>query len=133
MAPTATEPVMPTVGRLIYDGDCGFCTASAAWFARRRDPSEVAVDPWQALDLDRLGLTVQQVSIEAWWVDAAGHTHSGHRAVARALEALGGAWPLAGRLLRVRLVSWVAAPAYRLVARNRHRLPGSTAACRLEP
>lgn len=132
MAPTATEPVTPTVGRLIYDGDCGFCTETASWFERRCALSEVAVQPWQALDLDRLGLTEQQARTEVWWVDAEGHTHGGHRAVGRALEAMGGAWPLVGRVVRLPPASWAAAPVYRLVARNRHRLPGSTDACRLE-
>ncbi|HXH56376.1 DUF393 domain-containing protein [Iamia sp.] len=133
MAPTATEPATPTIGRLIYDGDCGFCTATASWFGRRRKASEVAVQPWQALDLDRFGLTERQTRTEVWWVDAEGHNHGGHRAVSRALEAMGGAWSLAGRLLRLPPASWAAALAYRLVARNRHRLPGSTDACRLDP
>jgi len=42
-----------------------------------------------------------------------------------------GLWRVAGRLLSRPPVLWVARPAYAVVAANRHRLPGSTDACRL--
>ena len=44
---------------LVFDGDCAFCTTSAGVITRRlrRSPDDYAVQPWQHLDLDALGLT----------------------------------------------------------------------------
>ena len=43
----------------------------------------------------------------------------------------GGAWRPLGRLLGLAPVRAAAWPVYRWIARNRHRLPGGTAACSL--
>lgn len=115
---------------LVFDGDCAFCTSSARWIERRL-PSDVAVVPWQRQDLDALGLTEDDVTRAAWWLDG-DQRAPGHLAVGRALEAMGGAWRPLGWLCRVPPTSWVAAGAYRLVARYRHRMPGGTPACRLD-
>jgi len=132
MATGTPETTTRPAGTLVYDGDCAFCTRTARWVERRTDGDAVAVEPWQALDLPALGLTEEQTTTEAWWVDDRGRTSGGHRAVARALVAIGGIWALAGRLLLTRPVGWVAAPVYRLVARYRHRMPGGTDACRID-
>ena len=126
-APARVEPARPI---LVYDGDCGFCTATAAWIGRRlRVPVRVA--PWQSLDLAHHGLAEADVTTAAYWIDEGGRRHRGAAGVAEALVACGGGWALAGRVLRLPPVSWLAAGAYQLVARNRHRLPGATDACRL--
>ena len=52
-------------------------------------------------------------------------------AIARMLVDAGSYWRPLGWLLDRRPVRWIAGPAYRLIARNRHRLPGGTAACLL--
>lgn len=115
---------------LIYDGDCGFCTQSALWVSRRRP--ELAVAPWQSLELEPLGLTVDEVTTAAYWVDDQSCTYRGHLGLGQALQAMGGPyWPL-GWLIGHRPVSWLAGPVYRLVARYRYHLPGSTDACRLD-
>jgi predicted DCC family thiol-disulfide oxidoreductase YuxK len=57
----------------------------------------------------------------------------GARAVAGALRAAGGSWAVLGAVLSVPPVSWVAQGVYRVVAANRYRLPGGTAACRVPP
>jgi predicted DCC family thiol-disulfide oxidoreductase YuxK len=116
--------------RLIFDGDCGFCTTSAGWM-RRRLPATVEVVPWQRVELDEIGLTKEQVSTAAYWVTASGERDRGHRAVGHALLRCGGGWKLLGRLCLVAPTSWIAAAVYRLVARYRYRLPGGTPACRL--
>ncbi|MEM7340873.1 MAG: DUF393 domain-containing protein [Actinomycetota bacterium] len=115
----------------IYDGDCGFCTTTAAW-AQRRLPPNTPVVPWQSLDLDEYGLSLDDVTTAAYWVDADGRTHRGYRAAAKGLLAMGVPWaPLGWVALRPPL-KWPADLAYKLVARYRHRLPGSTDACRLD-
>ncbi len=86
---------------LIYDGDCGFCTLSAEW-AERRLPPGTPVVPWQTIaDLGAHGLTHQDVTTAAYWVDEHGGTHRGERGVGKALMAM------------------------------RYRLPGGSATCRL--
>jgi predicted DCC family thiol-disulfide oxidoreductase YuxK len=115
---------------LVFDGDCGFCTASARWIEARL-PDDVAVVPWQTCDLGELGLTRADVTTAAYWVDDTGATHRGHEAIGRSLMAAGGFWKAIGRLVITPPISWLAGPVYRLVAKYRHRLPGATDACRL--
>lgn len=121
---------MPT-GRplLIYDGDCGLCSLCADW-ARRRLPSGHNVIAWQQLhDLDSIELTTNDVTTAAYWIDADGQQHGGERAIARAFVEIGGLWAVAGRAILLPPVTVLAAAVYRLIARNRHRLPGGSPSC----
>ena len=78
--------------RLVFDGDCGFCTTSARWLSRG---GRVETVPWQFLDLDAVGLSTEQVSTSVWWlVDDRPVEHSS-RAIGRAL--LGRGLPGHGR------------------------------------
>ena len=56
---------------------------------------------------------------------------AGPDAIAQLLARQRSALAVAGAVLRVPPVRAVAWPTYRWVARNRHRLPGGTAACSL--
>ena len=115
---------------LLYDGDCGFCSRCAA-FLRRRVPTSAAIVAWQAADLTRLGVTAEQCAAAVQFVTP-GRVSAGPEAIADLLRtARGPWWRLAGRLLATRPMLAVGWPVYRLVARNRHRLPGSTSACEL--
>ena len=117
---------------LVFDGMCGFCTASARWVERRLPPgSGVAISPWQRLDLRSVGLSPTDVADYAWWVTADGARRRGHQAIAASLRAIGGAWGVAGRLFELPPISWLAAGVYHLVSHNRHRLRrfGVTPAC----
>jgi predicted DCC family thiol-disulfide oxidoreductase YuxK len=116
---------MPT---LVYDGDCGFCTRSLALIPRRARRTTTVV-AYQQADLARLGLTVEQCAAAAQWVADDGTQASGHAAIAGVLRQGGGLWTLVGAAMLVPPVSWLAAGVYALVARNRMRLPGGTAAC----
>lgn len=112
----------PTV---VFDGECGLCHRAAAWL-RARVPTEIRVVPWQSLDLGAHGLTVGDVTNAAYWLED-GRRERGHRAVGRALVAVGGAWRLVGWLCLAPPTSAFAAVAYALVARSRHwiLLPGA--------
>ena len=117
-------------GLLLFDGDCGFCTWTAEW-ARRRLPERVEVKPWQFVeDLSGYGLAEADVARFAYWIDADGRAHRGHLAVAETWRAIGGGWGVLGTLISMPPYSWVAAGVYAIVSRIRHRLPGSTPACR---
>ncbi len=123
----------PNLPVLVFDGDCGICNRSATWVRQHLRPSSrVAVEPWQALDLDALGLSASDVADAAWFVDERGRRHRGHRAIAAVLRRIGGRWALLGRVLTVPGISWVAGVAYSWVARNRSRLPGASGACSIE-
>lgn len=116
---------------LIYDGDCAFCTRCAEW-ARRRLPSGARVVAWQSLpDLAALGLTEADVTAAAYWVDR-GRLFRGHRAIAASLRAIGGGWAVLGAIVALPPFTWVARALYALVARNRHRMPGGSAECKVE-
>lgn len=115
---------------LVYDGDCGFCTTSVRFAQRWVRPRCEAV-PWQFADLAALGVTRARAEHEALWVTPAGTVYGGAQAVAKALLSAGGAWPLLGALLTLAPVRWGAHVVYRLIADNRHRMPGGTAACAL--
>jgi predicted DCC family thiol-disulfide oxidoreductase YuxK len=116
---------------IIFDGDCGFCTKVARRIeSRLRTP--VPVVPWQSIgDLGELGLTVADVTTAMYWVDVYGRTYRGHRAAAQALRRCRGPLPVAGVLLSIPPLSWLGQVGYRVIARNRYRLPGATEACAL--
>ena len=124
------EPVNRETGPLlVFDGDCGFCTRSARWMQRKL-PDGVRVEPWQALDLDELGLTVDNVTGAACWLSSDRlQPARGHEAIGRALVAAGGFWGAMGELIVRRPGSWLARPVYAVIARNRHRMPGGAPAC----
>jgi len=105
---------------LIYDGQCDFCIRSAAWI-RARLPAAARVEPWQEVALKQFGLSETDVQTSVWWIEGA-NKFSGAQAIGRSLIASGGSWTLVGRVLIHPPVSWLAEPAYRWVAANRHRL-----------
>ncbi|WP_405114016.1 DUF393 domain-containing protein [Micromonospora sp. NBC_01405] len=114
----------------VYDGDCAFCT-KCAQFIEHRIPTGARVLPWQFADLDALGLTEAECEEAVQWVGADGSRAAGPDAIARLLGDSGPLWRVAGAGLRFPPVLAAAWPAYRWVARNRHRLPGGAAACSL--
>jgi predicted DCC family thiol-disulfide oxidoreductase YuxK len=118
----------------VYDGDCAFCS-SCARFITRLIPTTATVAAWQHLDLAALGLTEEECERAVRWVpaDGAAGRASADVAIGRMLVDAGSFWRLLGRLALLPPGSWLAGPVYRLVARNRHRLPGGTPACALPP
>jgi predicted DCC family thiol-disulfide oxidoreductase YuxK len=114
----------------LFDGDCGFCSASARVLRRyvRPDASIVA---WQEADLGALGVTEAACTEAVQWIRPGDPPLAGPYAVAAALRAGRRVWRPFGVLLALRPVAALAWPIYRWIARNRHRLPGGTAACAL--
>jgi predicted DCC family thiol-disulfide oxidoreductase YuxK len=115
---------------LVFDGDCAFCTSSARLLERIGPAAEMVAG--QQADLGELGLSERVASAAVQWVEIDGTVRSGHEAVAAALISAGGAWALAGRALLAPGIAPIAAGAYRLIAANRHRLPGGTPACAVD-
>src|SRR5690348_17172321 len=121
---------------LIFDGDCAFCTLTATWFAerlRRGDDTDADVVPWQFTDLAAIGTSPARAQREVLWLSADGGLYGGGEAFSRWLRHTGGAWGAMGRFMALPLIRQLAAAVYRLVARNRHRMPGGSPACALPP
>jgi predicted DCC family thiol-disulfide oxidoreductase YuxK len=112
---------------LVFDGDCAFCTRCARALQRIGPDAEIIA--WQSTDLVELGLTEEQAAAAVQWVSPDGAVRAGHEAIAATLQSAGGIWKIVGRVILLPGVSWLAARCYRLVAANRHRLPGGTPAC----
>lgn len=123
----STEMTLPV---LLYDGDCAFCTSCARWLERRVRPAAV-VEPWQFAELEQLGVSAERARAAVQWVGADGIVRSGHAAIAATLATAGAPWSALGRFMLLPGVSWIAARAYALIAKNRHSLPGATPACKL--
>jgi predicted DCC family thiol-disulfide oxidoreductase YuxK len=115
---------------LVFDGDCAFCTSCARLLERIGPRAEIVA--WQHADLGELGITAAQAAEAVRWIGADGTVRSGHEALAAALIAARQPWRIAGRAILLPVVSPLAAITYRLIARNRHRLPGGTPACAAE-
>ncbi|MDA1359967.1 DUF393 domain-containing protein [Glycomyces luteolus] len=113
----------------LYDGDCAFCT-KAAQFMERRIRTTAEIIPWQWADLDGLGVTRAEAEEAVMWIES-NFRESGPDAIAVALRRAQWYWKPFGWVLSLGFVSKLAWPVYRLIARNRHRLPGGTAACSL--
>ncbi|HEV2639206.1 MAG TPA: DCC1-like thiol-disulfide oxidoreductase family protein [Actinocrinis sp.] len=116
---------------LVFDGDCAFCTTSVTW-GRRHLGAPVDFVPWQELDLAAVGLTRERAEHAVQWLpapDRPGTIRSGAGAVGRLLLLSRWPWRAFAAPALIPPFSWVAAVLYRLVAANRHRLPGGTPAC----
>lgn len=114
----------------LFDGDCAFCS-SCARFIDRHLARGIPVLPWQRTDLDVLDVTAAQAEASVVWVGTDRVVALGPVAIARLLRHAGRAWYPFGWLLETPPVRAMAWPIYRWVARNRHRMPGGTAACSL--
>ncbi|MFD4291593.1 thiol-disulfide oxidoreductase DCC family protein [Rhodococcus sp. NPDC058505] len=117
---------------LLFDKDCGFCVWSVGWLHRLDRRGRVTATPLHAPGaVERFGVSVDQALEQAWAVDWRGDRHHGAGAINAALSGvLGTRIPL--RVYRIPGIRQVQDRLYRLVARNRHRLPGSGGSCAIE-
>ncbi|MFM5903473.1 MAG: thiol-disulfide oxidoreductase DCC family protein [Microbacteriaceae bacterium] len=116
---------------LIFDGDCGFCTTAANFIAKHTS-TPIVIHPWQFIDLSIYGLTEEQVAAKVHMV-VAGRAFAGHEAFAQILKVQKSiVLRVLGSIVLLPPISWLARPAYFLVAKYRHKLPGGTPACKLE-
>ena len=130
------EAAVRGVPWLIFDGDCAFCTYSAHWLARRLhrlDGPNARLVPWQFTDLAALDTTAERTQREALWVSGDGTIYGGAAAFAEWLKFRGGAYGAVGRVINLPVVRALAAAVYRMIAKNRHRMPGGSPACALPP
>lgn len=126
VAPDRGATPIGGVAVLIYDADCGFCQQVLDLGRRRLPWTPVAIGSRQA-DLPRYGISDAQAQRAIYLIRPGRPVRRGAGAVAAILrEQPNLPWRAVGVLLAMPPVSWLAAGCYRLVARFRHRLPGST-------
>ncbi len=113
---------------MIFDGDCGFCTASVNVIRRWIRP-DCDIEPWQFTAIEEFNLTPEECSTAVQYVDSARQVHSGSRAVMRMLRDAPVPWPVLGAIGDAPGIAWVADRTYKWIALNRYKLPGSTPAC----
>ncbi|MDQ7030609.1 MAG: DUF393 domain-containing protein [Ardenticatenia bacterium] len=124
----------PERALLIYDGDCGLCSALIEWVRQRDRGQRLTCAPYQHVSPERLSPGLTRVACaQAVCLVRPGHGHvTGARAVAEVFCLLPSPWAHVGRL--VRPWSPLLEPAYRLIARYRHRLSAllGLPTCRLD-
>jgi predicted DCC family thiol-disulfide oxidoreductase YuxK len=120
---------------LIYDGDCQFCRLSLDFGIRKLTKFPLFV-AHQKIDPAEYGLSMADVSSQVWLVGPSEPSLAplgGHLAVAQILlDQPEFFWRWLGFLMKTPPFSFVADIVYKWVAKNRHRLPGGTKACKLE-
>lgn len=116
---------------LVFDGDCGFCTTVARHFERRsRTPLRVV--PWQRADLESLSLTPEMTAEQVYLVSGT-RQFAGAECFAELMKIQGDPFHRAvAGVMRAPGIRRLSAGGYTLVARNRHRLPGGTPACKMD-
>jgi predicted DCC family thiol-disulfide oxidoreductase YuxK len=120
---------------LIYDGDCKFCQLSLEFGIKhlRAFPQYVA---FQKIDPKDFGLTASQVRAQIWLAQKTPsdtEVLGGHLAVGAILKLQPLRWlRVLGWLVSTPPTSWIAGLVYKLIAANRHRLPGGSRACQIQ-
>ena len=127
MTPLIT--VVPPEGLLLFDPDCGFCTVCARWLSRRH--ARVVVRPLPAADAGALGVDGARARRAGPLVSGDGSVVWGAEAISGALASCPWPWRWAGWVIASSPVKPLAGRVYAWVARNRHRFPGGTDACRI--
>ena len=118
---------------LIFDGDVHSAPPARTgwqdgWTVRG---GRTLGSPWQFSDLAVLGTTAERAQREALWVGTDGTVYGGAAAFAEWLKFRGGPYAVAGSVMDLPVVRALAAAVYRVIAKNRHRMPGGTPACAL--
>ena len=111
----------------IFDGDCAFCSSAARTF-RKMIKERVPIRPYQKLDLPSLGLSEELTSRAVYYVRD-GQYFVAAEAIAQLFIDSKTVWAIAGVLLRIPGINFLAERVYYWIAKNRHRLPGGTPEC----
>lgn len=126
-------------GVLFFDGHCGMCTRSRDLLERINRTGDVRLEPLQKPDVierlsDALGRRLSQDELMAsiWWLGDDGKVCAAAEAAAVAAAVATGV-PVPRWLYKFPGAGPVSEAAYRWVADNRGRFPGTTPYCEREP
>jgi predicted DCC family thiol-disulfide oxidoreductase YuxK len=118
-------------GRLVFDGECGFCTRCVGWLRVLDRGGRVDARPYQSPGVPAsIGATTEQCAEAVQWLGPDGVRRSGAEAVSGVLSTVVGT-----RLpsLLYRATSGLQDAAYCWVADHRGRFPGTTPHCHAHP
>jgi predicted DCC family thiol-disulfide oxidoreductase YuxK len=114
----------PSQPRVIFDGDCGICQKAVEWIRAQRGSENLELTAYQSLvgsgELSALGLTEKDCEESMQVVTGEGGVLSGADGFAHIFKQLSSYRSL-GWVLALPPALWIARPAYRLFAKNRHR------------
>lgn len=117
---------------LIFDGDCAFCTRCVEWGAKNLKPW-VDTKASSQLNPADFGLTQDDFHKSIWLVQTNNPKSTplgANRAAAKILQQQKNPfWRALGIVLDIWWIRPIARAGYYLVARNRAKMPGGTAAC----
>lgn len=116
---------------VLYDGDCAFCS-SAVRFAQKYIAHQIQFAAFQQTELNKYGLSTTRCQESLKFINHAGEIYSAQDAIAELLISAKRGWKLIGIALKLPGINFIAALGYKLVAANRHRLPGGTPTCKLD-
>jgi predicted DCC family thiol-disulfide oxidoreductase YuxK len=116
--------MMSQQATVIYDGNCGICTALKLEAERRDRENRLHFVPFQANDMNQVASDISReaASKAVYLLRADGRRFQGARAFFEAMRRLPAPWGWVGALGAFPLLSLLAEPFYRLVARNRAAL-----------
>jgi predicted DCC family thiol-disulfide oxidoreductase YuxK len=128
---------------VIYDADCGFCTRTKTWMEALDHFGLIRWLPRFHPETEKLNISNEASERALQWVNGEDRA-SGYRAVKRIAMRLPLFWAgvavlgwlspwalLAPAVFLTPVSNPVGDPVYAWIARNRHRLPGASAACAL--
>jgi len=114
---------------IIFDGSCGFCTATTLILRSLDWRKRIRLVPFQQPGIpEQYGLTLQQCETSVWAILLSGRKYSGARAISAALDAIT-VVPIFSLLYLFPLIGPLEEKLYHWVARNRHHFPGVKPYC----
>jgi predicted DCC family thiol-disulfide oxidoreductase YuxK len=121
----------PVVGRLVFDGQCGFCTRCVHWLERIDRHGRIDLRPYQAPGAPAsVGAREDQCGEAVQWRGPDGVRRSGADAVNAVLDVVTGT-RVPSTLYRAS--AGLQERAYRWIAEHRSHLPGVTPHCQQHP
>ena len=117
--------------RMVFDGDCGFCTRSVGWLRALDRRGRVELRPYQEPGIpESIGTDAATCAEAVQWLGPDGRRRAGAEAVNAALDTVTGT-RLPSTLYRA--TGAVQERVYRWVADHRGRFPGTTPFCETHP
>jgi len=110
--------------KIIYDGECPVCLSLKQFAETKNSQDSFEFIPYQAENFAKhvQGLSREQASLALYTISEDGSQTRGARAIFEIMQSLPGFWRVAGKILSIPPLAWLAEPAYRLFARHRHKI-----------
>jgi predicted DCC family thiol-disulfide oxidoreductase YuxK len=105
---------------IIFDGDCGVCSASAEFIERNKKSDNLKTIPSFLFDFDKYGIDSNTAGFTVIYLDSVNNkTYYKIRAIGEICKNLNGIYFVLGYLLSNPIASFIFNPVYNLIAKNR--------------